>query len=136
MQEQAAGRFALKQVLDSYVVEIFGEVDFSNVEYFAVMLADCLERPIKGAVIVSLTRASYFDSQLIHALMSAIERYRVRKKPLLVVAPAHGCGRKVIQIVGLDRLVPVFDSLAAALESVRARKARDRKASIYLHPQA
>ena len=114
-----AGRFELRPIENSYVLDIFGEVDFANVADFSALIADAADRP-PNALIVSLAHATYFDSQLIHAVLRGSELFRLRNKSLLLVSPSGNSGRRIIEILGLANVLPVFESLDAALASLPA----------------
>lgn len=94
------------------VVEVAGEVDLLTVhEVAAAITAGTAVGP--AALVLDLTEVSFLDSaglaMLAHAHMTAGER------PLRVVAP-HPAVRKPVQLTGMDTMLAMFDTLAAALD--------------------
>jgi anti-anti-sigma factor len=97
---------------------VSGEVDIDN----ASRLEDLLDRLAardRGVVIVSLERTTYFDSRAIHSLASFLARIRVNRQVAYLVLPALESGRRLLEITGLLRNLPVFATLAAAVEAAQ-----------------
>lgn len=106
------------------IVEVVGDVDISNVGEFEVALEQAADRDV-GVVIVSLARASYFDSRTIHVLYRFADRLQTNRQKMLIIAPADGSARRILKITGLAKVVTHFDGLEEALvagaETVRRR---------------
>ena len=87
---------------DRIVVEILGEVDQSNVE----SLEDELRATANGKLlVVDLRSTVYFDS----AGVAMMHSLRQRADLALVVRP-DSIVRRVLEITGLDQLVPTVTS--------------------------
>ena len=94
---------------DEAVVTVTGEVDLATADDLskAVLLAG--ERV--PSVVVDLTSVEFFDSSGVRAIVNAnasVERLQV------VCPPDNRRVRKVLDVVGLDALVPVHDALPGA----------------------
>src|SRR5690242_16964985 len=92
----------LQIVDDVPVVEVNGDVDIANIDELndSLRAAGELDR---GAVVVSLERASYFDSAAIHALVSCRARLATSRQGFFIVQPATAAGRRILEIAGLLR---------------------------------
>lgn len=116
---------ALRLVDGIPVIEAIGEIDLAN----GPALEDSINTAAgedAGAVIVSLERATYFDSAIIHVIMRARARLRTNRQGLVVVGPAFAAGRRILEIAGfLDSktsFATTADALAAA-KTIRADRA-------------
>ena len=113
---------ALRQVDGIPVIEVIGEIDLAN--------GPALEATINaaagedaGAVIVSLERATYFDSAIIHIIMRARARLRTNRQGLVVVGPAFAAGRRILEIAGLLGPTSSFETTADALAAAKTIRA-------------
>lgn len=111
MKEQA--RFQIQQANGLPLVEVSGEVDVSNVDQLEATLEDAAQAD-RGAVIVSLQNASYFDSRTIHALLRFADRLSTNRQQLLLVAPRGGSPGKILKIAGLTDALPMYETVDAA----------------------
>ena len=69
--------------------EVVGDIDISNVDEFEAALEAGASRDA-GVVVVSLARASYFDSRTIHVLYRFADRLETNRQKMVVVAPTDG----------------------------------------------
>lgn len=116
MTDQA--RFVTETVDGVGVVTITGEVDIANV----AQLKLCLEKVIDergSGLVVDLTKTSYFDSRTIALLADSATKMRVQRQRIALVAPASGFAAKILQIAGLPLIVPAFQSVSEAIDSVK-----------------
>ena len=114
-------QFRLQQRMGVPLVEVNGDLDISNADRFEAVL----ERVVPGApggVVVSLTQATYFDSRGIHALLRFADRLSRNDAQLLVVAPAGTSPRRILDIAKVQQLIPMFDSVEAAIASLPSSK--------------
>lgn len=94
------------------VVTLEGEYDLSDVERAVSELSKVDELHV---AIVDLSKALYMDSSILGVLVQLYKRARALDRPVLFVQPGHGLSR-IFSIVGLDKILPLFDSLDDALE--------------------
>lgn len=113
---------ALRLVDGIPVIEAVGEIDLAN----GPALEDTINAAAgedAGVVIVSLERATYFDSAIIHVIMRSRARLRTNRQGLVVVGPTFAAGRRILEIAGLlgpsSSFETTEDALAAA-KSIRA----------------
>ncbi|MFI5389028.1 MAG: STAS domain-containing protein [Candidatus Eremiobacterales bacterium] len=104
------------------VIEVFGEVDLTNRPALEGAINAAAEHDA-GAVIVSLERASYFDSAIIHVILGARSRLRVNRQGLLIVGPAIEAGRRILEIAGLLDSKSSFETTDGALCAAKAMQA-------------
>ena len=98
------------------IVTFEGEYDLSNVEEANAELKR-LDR-VRIAV-VDLSRAEYMDSSMLGTLVDFYKRSRSRNQPIAFVRPGNSLGR-VLTIVGLDKILPLYDSLPEAVKAAGA----------------
>src|ERR1700722_17575052 len=96
------------------VVELPAEIDVTNSEQVYQQLVAVLA-PGVDTVVADLTATIFCDSSGVHALMHAYETADARDVQLrLAVSPGTSV-RRVLQRIGVGRLVPVYLSLEEAL---------------------
>ena len=103
------------------VITAAGEIDLTNAEYLRDALLSALNAGA-AALIVDLTGASFLDSAGVTALVRASRRATASDAALRLAVTAPAVLR-VLNLVGIDRLVPVFPSVAAAVASLAAQEA-------------
>ena len=106
-------------------VDVEGEVDISDVRLLNDALQSAGETDA-GAVIVSLEKATYFDSSAIHALASCRARLAISRQGLLIVEPSLKSGRRILEIAGLLRDQTIFTSRDEALAAASRLSAERR----------
>ncbi len=107
MEDQAA------QVMP-VVVELPAEIDVTNSEQVYEQLVAVFAPGVR-TVIADLTSTVFCDSSGVHAIMHAYESAAARDvKMRLAVSPATSV-RRVLELIGVGRLMPVYPSLQEAL---------------------
>ena len=92
----------------TWVVAVGGELDLSNVAELSAALESAAAH---GAVVLDLSELAYLDSSAVEAL---IVRAR-RGAPVRVVCPPGSIVRRTLEILGLEQVMPLTDSLDQAL---------------------
>jgi anti-sigma B factor antagonist len=101
------------------VVALPAEIDVTNSEEVYEQLV-AVFAPGVSTVIADMTSTIFCDSSGVHAIMHAYESAAARDVRLrLAVSPASSV-RRVLELIGVGRLVPVYPSLAEALDSASA----------------
>ena len=95
----------------SEVVALAGELDMAHAPTVSETL-DALADTARP-VIVDLSELTFIDSSGIHAIL----RPRPQQGAVILVC-APGNIQRVLSVTKIDRVLPVFESLDAALESV------------------
>jgi anti-sigma B factor antagonist len=100
------------------VLELEGEFDLDTVPLIDRFLRRTLG-PLyqQDHLVIDLARTTFIDSSFIGFLVRLSAVQRARRRELLLVRPA-GQVRRVLGIVGLPNVVPVFETVDAALDSV------------------
>lgn len=111
-----ATRFESRDADGMPIIEVVGDIDISNVDEFEAALEAGATRDV-GVVVVSLARASYFDSRTIHVLYRFADRLETNRQKMVVVAPTDGSARRILKITGLTNVVAYFATLDEALAS-------------------
>jgi anti-sigma B factor antagonist len=102
------------------VITAAGEIDLTNAEYLRDALLSALNAGATGLV-VDLTGATFLDSAGVTALVRASRRAGASDAALRLAVTAPAVLR-VLNLVGIDQLVPVFPSVAAAVASLSAQE--------------
>jgi anti-sigma B factor antagonist len=98
------------------VVVLPGEIDVTNCEQVYEQLVAVLA-PGVDTVIADMTATGFCDSSGVHAIMHAYETAAEREVVLRLAVSPHTSVRRVLQLIGIGRLMPVHESLAEALEA-------------------
>lgn len=101
------------------VLELEGEFDLDTVPEIDRFLRRALG-PLyhQEHLVIDLARTTFVDSSFIAFLVRLAAALRNRRRELLLVRP-KGQVRRVFGIVGLANVVPVFESVDAAQDSLR-----------------
>jgi anti-sigma B factor antagonist len=96
------------------VVVLPAEIDVTNSEQVYEQLVAALE-PGVDTLVADLTATIFCDSSGVHALMHAYETAGQRGAGMRLAVPPGTSVRRVLQLIGVGRLVPVYPSLKEAL---------------------
>jgi anti-anti-sigma factor len=91
------------------LVELFGEVDLANVEEVSRALRTAIDRA-DGPVLVDLSQTTYLDSAGIRLLFEAVRRSHGAGTTLRLVVPPASLLRRALDVVDLQRFVPLYAS--------------------------
>ena len=94
--------------------DLRGEIDASNVEWIGASLRAMLTNR-SNALAVDLTRTSYLDSAGIALLFRLASDLRLHRQQLRLIVAGGSAIARMVALTGLDRTVPTFPSLEAAL---------------------
>lgn len=98
------------------VVELPAEIDVTNSEQVYEQLVAVLA-PNITTVVADMTATIFCDSSGVHAIMHAYETAGARNVRIrLAVSPSTSV-RRVLQLIGVGRLIPVYPSLEEALSA-------------------
>jgi anti-anti-sigma factor len=98
------------------IIKVEGDLDLSTVRAFDAQL----ERVLGSLhLVVELEGCTFIDSSALRALVRAQKRVAETGGTLALVAPSQPA-RRVLEIATLDRFVPVFDTVDAAVTSFAA----------------
>jgi anti-anti-sigma factor len=109
-------RFAVEWSGQVAVVTVAGEIDITNAEGLRDALLSALNAGAAG-LIADLTATTFLDSAGIAALVRASRRATATEAALRLAVTAPPVLR-VLSLVGLDRLIEVYPSLADAMASL------------------
>ena len=98
------------------VVAAAGEIDLTNAEWLRDALLSALNAGA-SALVVDLTATTFLDSAGVTALVRASRRASASDAVLRLAVTAPAVLR-VLNLVGLDQLISVYPSVAAALDSL------------------
>jgi anti-anti-sigma factor len=100
------------------VLELEGEFDLDTVPEMDRFLRRTLG-PLyhQDHLVMDLAKTTFIDSSFVSFIVRLSAAQRAKRRELLLVRPA-GQVRKVFGIVGLANVVPVFETIDAAVDSV------------------
>ena len=90
-----------------------GDVDLSNAAELRRALNDAAAPDTIG-IVVDLTNVAYVDSSGLTVLARLAQELAVRRQGLAVVAPSGSAVRRVFELVQLEHVVSLRDSVADA----------------------
>jgi len=117
MGQPHMGSVAVQEAGGATVLVLRGEHDLATVP----LVEDALGRARSGApIVVDLTDVGFIDSSIISVLVrySRPEDSCRAWSQLAVVVPEEGFIRKLLVLVGMDRIVPVFSRVGDALAAM------------------
>jgi anti-anti-sigma factor len=97
------------------VVVLPAEIDVTNSELVHDKLVAALT-PGVGVVIADMTSTSFCDSSGVHAVVFAREVAVTRGIELRLAVSPDGSVRRVLQLIGVGSVMPVYPSLAEAMD--------------------
>jgi anti-anti-sigma factor len=97
------------------VVAVRGELDLST----ATRWEDDVERAVRDspAVVLDLSMVGFVDSAGVRSLFTMLRLAASRDRRVVVVAPHDGQVHRLLEILDLESVVPVRESVWAALRS-------------------
>ncbi len=109
-------RFPLEWSGQVAVVSATGEIDITNAEGFRDALLSALNAGA-GGLVADMTSTTFLDSAGVTALVRAARRASAAGATLRLAVTASSVLR-VLNLVGIDRLIEVYPSLADAVASL------------------
>jgi anti-sigma B factor antagonist len=116
------------------VIVAAGEIDLTNAESLRDALLSALNAGAPG-LIVDLTATTFLDSPGVTALVRASRRASASGAALRLAVTAPAVLR-VLSLVGIDQLIPVYPSVVTALDSLPQATAIDSSTQIPSEPDA
>jgi anti-anti-sigma factor len=101
----------VENVNGSVVLHLAGELDLYNADEVRAALSDALAQSPER-IVVDMAEVEFVDSTALGVLIEA--RAKLGRSSLLLAAPQLET-RRTLQVSGLDRQLPVHDSVDAAL---------------------
>jgi anti-sigma B factor antagonist len=105
----------------AYVISLAGEVDLYTAPEFKQQLLEVIGQGATD-VIVDLSSTTFIDSTTLGVLVGGVKRLRVNDGQLSIVCSDRNI-TKIFEITGLNRVFPIHETRAEALESVGAAEA-------------
>ena len=99
------------------VVVLPAEIDVTNAEEVYEQLVGAFA-PGVNTVIADMTSTVFCDSSGVHAIMHAYESAAARDVRMRLAVSSASSVRRVLELIGVGRLMPVYPTLAEALDGV------------------
>ena len=98
---------------ETYIIDIFGEIDFYNSSEIRILFTKMLSKKIRS-FIINLENVDYIDSSGIGALIFICEK--IYKENLqIAITGVHGMVKNVIELTKLGYYFPLLDSVEEAI---------------------
>jgi anti-sigma B factor antagonist len=107
-------RYRRKMINGMPVVAAPAEIDIATEDQLRAVLLDSIGGG-HPTVVMDMTHTQFCDSSGIHALLQAHQRALAEGGELRLVVPADGAVARAFTLTSLDRFIPCFASLEAAL---------------------
>jgi anti-anti-sigma factor len=104
------------------IARVRGEVDMSNAAELSATLQGAVEHVAAGLVL-DFSGTSYLDSAGLHFVFDLGKRLRDRGQRLELVVPGDSPVAAILQLVGVDSLAPINESLDEAVTRLREHAA-------------
>ena len=98
------------------VVVLPAEIDVTNSELVHERIVAALT-PGVDVVVADMTSTSFCDSSGVHAVIFANETAVARGVQMRIAVSPEGSVRRVLQLIGVAGVVPVYPSLAEAMDA-------------------
>lgn len=98
------------------VVVLPPEIDVTNSEQVYEQLTAAIA-PGVNTVIADMMSTVFCDSSGVHAIMHAYETAAAREAHLLLAVSPTTSVRRVLELIGVGRLMPVYSTLQQALDA-------------------
>ncbi len=119
MRMEPAGELVVEEVDTAWVVTLRGEHDVSTTPRLEAEIDALFARGTN--VVVDLSEATFIDSSVAGALMRGWQTAAQKPDSTLVVcAPVGSAPRRLLDMIGLGRMVPVLASRADGIAHVCA----------------
>ena len=96
------------------VVRLAGEADVTTHALGEALRGEAANRP--ALLLVEMSGLRFIDSSALNVILRVHEDLRATGRVLALVGPSGSVAR-VLRLIGADRMIPVYDSVEAALES-------------------
>ncbi|MFC9977945.1 STAS domain-containing protein [Spirillospora sp. NPDC127200] len=94
------------------LVRVQGELDVVTRERFEEAMLGVVD--VGAPMVVDMRQVTFCDSTGLNAIVAANRRANERGTPIALIAPPPRIAR-ILHITGIDRYVPVYDTLRAAI---------------------
>jgi anti-anti-sigma factor len=107
------------------VVHISGALDSTNANDTAEALLSHVPDAASALLVADLSGITYVDSAGVRAFVELSDRLRRNRQALALVAPAESRISRVLSIVKMELLVPVYQTVEAAVDAAASLAAED-----------
>lgn len=102
---------------DKLVVYMMGELDHHSAEEVRNKLDDRLEREMCNKLIMDFSGVTFMDSSGIGVVIGRYKKISV-KKGKIYVTRVKGSVKRVFELSGMFKIIPLYDSVEEALENI------------------
>ena len=106
---------------DAYVIALAGEVDLYTAPELKQQLLEVIGQGAKE-VVVDLSDTTFIDSTTLGVLVGGVKRLRPNGGQVTLVCSDRNI-TKIFEITGLDKVFPIHETRAEAVETIDSRDA-------------
>jgi anti-anti-sigma factor len=115
--ELPAGELLVEKTETAWILSLRGEWDITNGGTLTAELEAVFSYGTK--VVIDLRQTQFLDSSILAALIKGYQRSQQKAKDaFVVIAPAGSWTRRILDTVGLDSHVPVYEDIESALAAL------------------
>jgi anti-anti-sigma factor len=118
--EPALGGLTVREDNGIVVARMRGDIDLSNATAIREHVLGTVSNTALGLV-VDLTSTRYVDTAGVNLLLELAERLGTRQQELRLVVPQKGGVRRILDLIGAEKLFKTTRSVELAQEDIRAR---------------
>jgi anti-anti-sigma factor len=109
---------SVRSLANAVCLALTGEIDVSNVFVLKAHLRGAAQSQ-ENTIIIDLSDLRYIDSSGINTLLDAQRKLALSGRMIVLVAPSPSIG-KVLGVLRLEEMMPIFPSVEEALTYLRA----------------
>jgi len=109
-----------EQIDDINIVHVDGSID--TMTRMRIQAVECI-RDSSLDLVLDLRRADLIDSAGLSTLVQIIRRYNEVSRSIVMVAPCPSV-LHILRMVSIDQIIPILDTLEAALDRIREDRAK------------
>ena len=102
----ALAQLEIDEGAGSCVIRIRGEIDISNAHEVSKSVEAAMPNGAE-TLVVDLTETTYLDSAGVQLLFNLAQRLQTRRKVMKLVVPEEAPIRAVLELTGLERIIPM-----------------------------
>lgn len=102
---------------DKLIVYMLGELDHHSAEEVRNKVDDRLERESCSKLIMDFSGVTFMDSSGIGVVIGRYKKLSA-KKGKIYVAKVNGSVKRVFELSGMFKIIPLYDSIEQALENM------------------
>lgn len=115
-----SGKVRLDQQERVAVITPVGDVDLHNLADVEEVFAQVLSDTSTDATLLDLSEVTFADSTFLNQLIRTLSDHTSLARPLVLTGPLQSAVRRLLEITGIDTVLPLADTAHEGLQRLRA----------------